>query len=149
LFTGGDRFLVKNKNNTFIAADRVGNFCSVNTKKEKINMHNEAKPEAEEIYIAVATGYAIYGLGKDEAEAITDAKKWVESEYEDNLENIIVRINPQYNDFTVIKISRAVKERVEENGGSIEDDEVSIVKCPDGIYRLPEEVQEKDKEIKT
>lgn len=112
-------------------------------------MHNEAKPEAEEIYIAVATGYAIYRPGKDEAEVITDAKKWVEREYENNLENIIVRIKPQYNDFTIIKISRAVKEKVEENGGSIEDWEISIVKCPDGVYRLPEEVQEKNQEIKT
>jgi|GEM_PF-1532132 len=109
-------------------------------------MHNEEKSETEETYRAVATGYAIYGLGKDEAEAITDAKQWVESEYEDNLEDIIVRDKPQYNDFTIIKISRAVKEHVEENGGSIEDGEVSIVKCPDGIYRLPEEVQEKDQE---
>ena len=73
-------------------------------------MHNEEKSETEETYRAVATGYAIYGLGKDEAEAITDAKQWVESEYEDNLEDIIVRDKPQYNDFTIIKISRAVKE---------------------------------------
>ncbi len=80
---------------------------------------------------------------------LLDAKKWVERVYEDNLESIIFRINPQYNDFTIIKISRAVKEKVEENGGSIEDGEVSIVKCPDGIHRLPEEVQENDPEIKT
>lgn len=106
-------------------------------------MHSEAKPEAEEIYIEVATGYAIYGLGKDEAETIRDAKKWVEREYEDNLENVIVRIKPQYNDFTIINILRAVKEKVEENSGSIEDGEISIKRCPIESTGFPKKYKKK------
>lgn len=77
-------------------------------------------------------GIAIYGIGKTNAEAITDAKQWVDDP--DNLERDLDKgQSNNFGDMIIITISKAVEDKVEDQGGEIE-----IVRGRDGIYRLPE-----------
>ena len=78
-------------------------------------------------------GIAIYGIGKTNAEAIADAKQWVDDP--DNLESDLGKGKPNnYGDMVIITISKAVEDKADEEGGEIE-----IVRGKDGIYRLPGE----------
>ena len=78
-------------------------------------------------------GIAIFGIGKTNSEAIADAKQWVDDP--ENLESDLDKgQSNNYGDMIIITISKAVEDKVEEEGGDIE-----IVRWKDGIYRLPGE----------
>jgi CRISPR/Cas system-associated protein endoribonuclease Cas2 len=75
-------------------------------------------------------GYVIFGIGNTEEEAIEDAKLYAE-EFE------IQENRPNDGDMILIEISEALFNKVKEFGG-----DVKIEKDEDGVYKLPEEIEE-------
>jgi hypothetical protein len=73
-------------------------------------------------------GYAIFGVGKTDEEAIEDAKQ-----YADEFE--IKEGQPNSGDMILIKISEALYNKVNEIGGDI-----AIEEGERGVYYLPEEI---------
>jgi len=89
----------------------------------------------EEFTAVYQYGYAIYGVGKTVIEAIEDAKK-----YTDNTDDWWTNIDYDSHidgEMTLIDISKALYDKVTEDGG-----QVKIEKDSDGIYKLPEEIVE-------
>ena len=90
----------------------------------------------EETYKAVyQNGYAIFGTGKTDEEAIADAMEWVDDP--DELRESIERGQKNvHGDMKLITISRALRDAVIEQGGDI-----AIIN-DEGIYRSEEEMGE-------
>ena len=90
----------------------------------------------KETYKAVYQyGYAIFGVGKTEEEAIEDAKQytdydeewWTDIDYSSKIDGKMI----------LIDISRALYEKVMKSGG-----DVKIERDEDDVYKLPEEIDE-------
>lgn len=80
-------------------------------------------------------GYAIFGIGKTEEEAIEDAKQ-----YADDTEDWWSDIgygSRNDGDMILIDISKALYDKVAEYGG-----DVKMEKDEDDVYKLPEEIEE-------
>lgn len=89
----------------------------------------------EETYKAVyQNGYAIFGTGKTDEEAIADAMQWVDepdelkAQIESGQRNV-------HGDMKLITISRALRDAVIEHGGDL-----AIIE-DHGIYRSEEEME--------
>ena len=88
----------------------------------------------EETYKAVyQNGYAIFGIGKTDDEAIADAMEWVDDP-EELKEQIEAGQKNVHGDMKLIIISRALRDAVIEHGGDI-----AIIN-DDGIYRSEQEM---------
>lgn len=89
-----------------------------------------------ETYKAVyQNGYAIFGIGKTDEEAIADAMQWVD-EPDELRESIEQGQKNVHGDMKLITISRALRDAVIEQGGDI-----AIIN-DEGIYRSEEEMGE-------